>query len=371
MRIGLEVSPLAINSTGIPNYILRLLKGLAHIDADNEYFLYTNKRIPFSLGLPVNFKVVLLKRPLPRFQLWFQMALPYRLKREKIDIFHGLFSRLPLVLPVPGILTVHDLSGYKMPRFHKRHTYVTNQMFPTFIKKASGIIAVSKFTAEELVSIFPDAAEKTTVVHEASPPEYSEVTEKSELNRVRKKLNLPESFFLFLGTLEPRKNLTKLLEAFQRVSDSIPHSLVISGSAGWKTKEFFKRLKTSGIEDRVHLTGFVDGKDIPALLSLSDAFIYPSLYEGFGLPILEAMACGTPVITSNVSSMPEIAGEAAYLIDPQSADSIARGISTLAHDEARRKQLRERGLRRAGEFSWEETARKTLQVYREVLKDGV
>ncbi|MCD4700461.1 MAG: glycosyltransferase family 4 protein [Candidatus Aegiribacteria sp.] len=369
MRIGLEISPLAINASGIPNYILRLLHGFASVDKENQYFLYTNKPVPFDLALPDNFRTVIVKRPLPRFQLWFQMALPLRLRKDKIDVFHGLFSRLPFVLPVPGVITIHDLSGYKMPGLHKRKTHFTNLIYPLFAKKASRIIAVSEFTSKELSSCFPEVSSKTTVIYEAAPPEYSEVTEESELDRVREKYNLPSHFFLFLGTLEPRKNLPRLMEAFLQEVDSIPHSLIISGAIGWKTKELFNKLKISGAEDRIKLTGFVDREDIPALLSLAGAFIYPSLYEGFGLPVLEAMACGTPVITSNVSSMPEIAGDAALLVDPLSTESIANAISILAHDEGKRTLLRERGLERAGEFSWEETARKTLEVYRLILSE--
>ena len=369
MRIGLEISPLALNVSGIPNYIFRLLHGFASIDKENQYFLYTNRPVPFDLGLPDNFRTVILKRPLPRFQLWFQIELPYMLKKNGIDVFHGLFSRLPFMLPVPGVLTVHDLSGYKMPWFHKRKTHFTNLMYPLFVKRASRIIAVSEFTAKELASCFPKASDKTTVVHEAAPPEYSEVMEKSELNRIREKYDLPRRFLLFLGTLEPRKNLPGLLEAFLQVADTVPYSLVISGAIGWKTEELFDKLKKPGVKDRVQLTGFVDRKDIPVLLSLAEVFIYPSLYEGFGLPVLEAMACGTPVITSNISSMPEIAGDAALLVDPHSTESIANAISTLAHDEDQRKLLHEKGLKRVDEFSWEETARKTLEVYSLVISE--
>ncbi|MCK5115979.1 MAG: glycosyltransferase family 4 protein [Candidatus Aegiribacteria sp.] len=369
MRIGLEISPLAINFSGIPNYILRLLHGFASIDKENQYFLYTNRPIPFDLELPDNFRTVILKRPLPRFQLWFQIELPYKLKKDGIDVFHGLFSRLPFVLPVPSAITVHDLSGYRMPRLHKRKTHFTNLLYPLYVKKAARIIAVSEFTAKELASCFPETSSKTTVIHEAAPPEYSEVTEESELNRIREKYDLPHRFFLFLGTLEPRKNLPGLLEAFLQVADSVPHSLVISGAIGWKTEELFDKLKMSGVKDRVQLTGFVDRKDIPALLSLADVFVYPSLYEGFGLPVLEAMACGTPVITSNVSSMPEISGDAALLVDPGSTESISNAIMTLVHDEDKRALLRRRGLIRAREFNWEKTARETLLVYKQILSE--
>ena len=369
MRIGLEISPLALNISGIPNYILRLLQGFASIDKKNQYFLYTNRPIPFELGLPDNFKTIILNKPLPRFQLWFQIELPLRLKKDRIDIFHGLFSRLPFVLPIPGVITAHDLSAYRMPRFHKRKTHFTNLMYPVFVRKASRIIAVSEFTANELLSCFPEASGKITVVYEAAPPDYFEIADKSELERVIGKYNLPDRFLLFLGTLEPRKNLERLLEAFTASRSIIPHSLVISGAVGWKTKEFFNKLKGSAIENRIQLTGFVDREDIPTLMSLADVFIYPSLYEGFGLPVLEAMACGTPVITSNTSSLPEVTGNAAFLVDPYSSDSISNAVKTLVLDEERKTLMRERGLKRAGEFNWEKAARETLQVYRQVLAE--
>lgn len=370
MRIGLEVSPLAVNRTGIPNYIRRLLAGFASIHGGNTYFLYTNRPLPEDIRLPDNFRTVLLRKPLPRFQLWFQLALPGRLKKDRVDIFHGLFSRLPLRLPVPGVLTVHDLSGYNMPRLHKKWTHMTNLMYPAFVRKAAGIVAVSRATAREIEKSFPGASSKVTVIPEAAPPEYAEVKDREKLRRIRKKLGLPERFILFLGTIEPRKNLTRLLAAYMAAAPSIPHSLVISGSVGWKTGELFRELKNSDVRDRVKLTGFVDSRNIPALMTLADIFVFPSLYEGFGLPILEAMACGTPVVTSNVSSMPEVAGDAAILVDPLSTDSIAEGLKELALDRNKREDLRGKGLRRAAEFSWEDTAEKTLQVYRDILSRG-
>ncbi|MCK4504465.1 MAG: glycosyltransferase family 4 protein [Candidatus Aegiribacteria sp.] len=364
MRIGMEISPLIWEMSGIPNYILRLLNGLASIDSENEYFLYTNRPIPFDMGLPGNFRTVVLNRPSPRFQLWFQLALPLRLKKDRIDLFHGLYYRLPIVLPVPGVLTVHDLSGYLFPRFHTGKAHLVNLMYPVFVKKASRIIAVSEFTAKELKNNFPDASEKITVIHEAPPPDYTPVRDKSILEKVRKRFSLPERFFLFLGTLEPRKNLTGLLDAFYSVADSIPQSLVISGGTGWKTGHIFEKLQKGVSEGKVFLTGHIDRADVQALLSMAEFFVYPSLYEGFGLPVLESMACGTPVITSSVSSMPEIAGKAALLIDPVSKDSIAEAIRMLALDSIRRKEFSEKGLKRAGEFSWRKAAGETMDVYR-------
>lgn len=367
MRIGLEVSPLAVNASGIPNYIRRLLKGFSAVGEDHEFFLYTNRPIPEDLHLPDNFSTVILNRPSPRFQLWFQTALPRRLKKDRIDVFHGLFSRLPLLLPVPGVITVHDLSAYKMPGLHKRHTHMTNLLYPMFVKKASAIIAVSAFTAKEIVSCFPGASRKTVVVHEAAPPEYSMVTEGPALERTREKLDLPSRFVLFLGTLEPRKNLPRLLEAFSAICDEIPHKLVLSGPIGWKSSELKAKLQDPAIRSRVQLTGFVDAGDIPALLSLAEIFVYPSLYEGFGLPVLEAMACGTPVITSSTSSLPEVAGDAALLVDPESVPAISKAVVRLAGDENLRENLRERGLERSRRFSWTRAAGETLDVYRQMI----
>ncbi|MBD3277822.1 MAG: glycosyltransferase [Candidatus Aegiribacteria sp.] len=239
-----------------------------------------------------------------------------------------------------------------------------------FVKKASAIIAVSAFTAEEVESCFPGSSRKTIVVHEAAPPEYSMVTDSQRLERTREKLNLPSRFVLFLGTLEPRKNLPRLLEAFAGICDKIPHKLVLSGPVGWKSSELEAKLHDPRIADRVQLTGFVDAEDIPPLLSLAEIFVYPSLYEGFGLPVLEAMACGTPVITSTTSSLPEVAGDAALLVDPESSSAISGALVRLARDEDLRDELKELGLQRSRKFSWTRAAGETLDVYRRIIPAG-
>jgi len=370
LRIGLEVSPLAINSTGIPNYIRRLLRGFASLDTGNRYLMYTNRPLPEDLDLPSNFHEVLVNRPLPRFQLWFQLALPGRLRKDGVDVFHGLFSRLPLRMPVPSVITSHDLSGYRMPGMHKKWTHMTNLIYPVYMRRADRIIAVSEFTAGEIGKYFPESSSKTRVVHEAAPPEYSRVTDRAALEELRGKYGLPERYVLFLGTLEPRKNLPRLLEAYISIMGEIDHSLVIAGGMGWKSRELLDSLASSGAGDRVRLTGFVEAEDVPGLMSLADMFVYPSLYEGFGLPILEAMACGTPVITSSVSSMPEVAGSAALLVNPLSVEEIGQALLRLAADVELRSELSSRGLEREAGFSWERAARETLAVYEELLAEA-
>jgi len=368
LRIGLEVSPVAVNATGIPNYIRRLVEGFASLDDGNEYFLYTNRPLPEDFRLPERFRKVLVRKPYHRFQLWFQLELPGRMRKDGIGLFHGTFSRLPARMPVPGVITIHDLSGYNMPHVHKRWTRATNRLYPLYLRKAAAVITVSEFTASQVREAFPWAEDKIRVVHEAAPPDYAPVTDETVLERVRKKYGLPDRFFLFLGSLEPRKNLERLLEAYISVSRSIPHSLVISGGEGWKNTGLLDAVRRHG--DRVILTGFVEPDDLPGLLSLAECLVYPSLYEGFGLPILEAMACGTPVITSSVSSMPEVAGDAALLANPYSVEEIAGALSEMALDGGLRENLRKKGFLRNAEFSWKKSAEKTLSVYMEVLSGG-
>jgi len=368
LRIGLEVSPLAVNATGIPNYIRRLLEGFASLDSGDEFFLYTNRPIPSGPGLPDSFRTVIVDRPHPRFQLWFQLELPRRVRRDGVQVFHGLFSRLPFALPVPGVVTVHDLSGYAMPGIHKRWTHLTNLLYPLYLRKAAAVVAVSSFTASELSRTFPWIGDRIRVVHEAAPPEFAPVKDPSVLEAARARYGLPKRFILFLGTLEPRKNLGRLIEAYRSIAGRIPHSLVIAGGSGWRGGGLPDGKVRGEHRDRVLLTGFVDQEDLPALFSLAEMLVYPSIYEGFGLPILEAMACGTPVVTSSVSSMPEVAGDAALLADPRSVEGMAEAILRLAEDAGLRDELREKGFRREKGFSWRTAAARTMDVYREVLE---
>ncbi len=363
MRIGMKISPLAVLRAGIPNYILHLLRALAEEDDRNEYILYSSRPIPFDLELPDNFRSVTVSFPSPHLQLWYQAGLPLRMKRDGIDLFHDPVYPLPLALSLPGVITVHDLSNYTNPGVHRLRSVLSGKLFPVYLRKARQIITDSHFTASELRRLFPGAAHKINVIHLGVSDRFREVTETTALESVRRRYDLPSRFLLFLGTLEPRKNLDRLLEAFARSCSVIPHSLVITGGLGWKYDKLLELIADHPDRDRIHLTGYVEDADLPALLSSAEFLVYPSILEGFGFPILEAMACGTPVITSNVSSMPEIAGDASLLVDPLSVESISNAISLLGSSIDLRKELSGKGLVRAGGFSWRTTALKTLEVY--------
>jgi glycosyltransferase involved in cell wall biosynthesis len=290
------------------------------------------------------------------------------MRRDRLDLFHDPVYPLPFLLPVPGVITVHDLSGYEVPGVHGARAALAARLYPSHLRRASMIIADSFYTASRITRLFPWASDKVEVVPLGVSDAFRRVERGEETTRVAEKYALPSRFMLFLGTLEPRKNLDRLLSAFQSVAGDIPHWLVIAGGLGWKYQKLLERISDHPMRSRIILTGFVDDANLPVLLSMAEFLVYPSLLEGFGLPVLEAMACGTPVLTSDTSSMPEIAGEAAHLVNPLSIESIENGIRLLATDGSYRESLSEKGIQRASGFKWRNTAEKTLDVYERVLK---
>ncbi len=367
MRIGIRVSPLASPFTGIPVYVFNLVREIAKLDRENLYFLYTNKEIPLKFDLPQNFQVVLVKKPYPRLQLWYQIGLPLRMRKDRLDLYHDTLFLLPFLQgKIPGVITVHDLSGLLMPEYHEKKVSLTSKIIPFAVRKARRIIAVSNFTRQEVEKFFPHAKGKVRVVYNGVSPEFRPAPEE-EIKRVREKYGINYPYVMYLGTIEPRKNLSTLLSAFSLLIKEFPHYLVLVGMKGWKYRGIFQALEELSIRERVIFTGFVPAADLPPLYTGADVFVYPSLYEGFGIPALEAMACGTPVVASNTSSLPEVVGEAGLLADPRSPEEIARKIRMVLRDKKLAEELSLRGKQRAREFSWEKTAKGTLEVYREVL----
>jgi glycosyltransferase involved in cell wall biosynthesis len=358
-----------MNVSGISNYVRNLLKGLAAIGGEHGFILYTNRMVVVNPSLPENFAVKLVRLPFPKFQVWFQLGLPFRLHRDGVDLFLGPFHRLPLLSAIPSVLTIHDLSGLVLKNYHLRSVVARNSLIPLFIRKARRILADSHFTRDEIVHLFPRAKSKVDVVTLAPAPGLSREEDEILLNSVKHDLGLPNRYILFLGTLEPRKNLSRLLEAYASIAHRIPQDLVLAGRMGWMSEPLLEILERENIRERIHLTGFVEDDQLPALMTMADLMAYPALYEGFGLPVVEAMACGTPVLTSSVSSLPEAAGGAALLADPFSVKDIAEKLLKLAEDSGLRAMLAKKGLVRVSELSWERTARMTLQTCSRVL-DG-
>lgn len=284
------------------------------------------------------------------------------------ELFHATEHLLPPLRRIPTVLTVHDLIFRLFPRHHKRlNLWYLNATMPLYCCRAHAIIAVSEATKHDLMNLYGVPAKKITVIHEAAAPHFKPATAE-QIATVRERYGLPEHYILRVGTIEPRKNLERLLDALQLLqrSDSTIR-LVVVGGKGWLYKRFFRKLHRSDLRQAVILTGHVQDTDLPAIYSGATLLVEPSLYEGFGLPLLEAMACGTPVVCSNVSSLPEVAGDAAYYFDPRNSAAMAEAIGEVWRDGSLRDTMRHNGLARAAQFSWERAARETLAVYRTLV----
>jgi len=284
------------------------------------------------------------------------------------ELFHATEHLLMPLRGVPTVLTVHDLIYRLFPRYHKRLNYVyLNAAMPLYVRRADAIIAISRSTKRDLVRLYRVPPEKVTVVYEAPAPHFQPARPEA-IAAVRRRYSLPDRFMLTVGTIEPRKNLSRLVDALALVRRIRPDlELVIAGTRGWLDTDFFRHLEGHACRESVLMLGYVPDGDLPALYAAADLCVVPSLYEGFGLPVLEAMACGTPVACSRVSSLPELGGDAAAYFDPTSVEEMSAGISRVLGDESLGEAMRVRGLARAARFSWERTARETMAVYEKVL----
>ena len=284
-------------------------------------------------------------------------------------LFHATEHLLLPLRGIPTVLTVHDLIFRRYPAHHKRlNRWYLNATMPLFCRRAGHIITVSEQSRRDVIAAYGIPAEKITVVYEAADPRFCPQPAEA-IATVRGCYNLPGRYLLFVGTIEPRKNLGRLLVAFERLyAAGLTDALVIVGKHGWLYDDFFARLKNSPARQAVIFPGFVPDADLPAVYAGAQALAFPSEFEGFGLPVLEAMACGTPVVCSNTSSLPEVAGGAALLVDPLDADALTDALRRVLSDPTLATDLSVRGIAQAGRFSWERAAQETLAVYRRVMR---
>lgn len=380
MRIGLDCQPFFWAKTGIYWYWYYLLKELSKITKDDTLFLFgfsprgQRPELPPELQERENLKFLFPKSP-PR-------TLILGLSRLSGGSFPGkLFPKLDLVhfpnftaFPVGSarvVLTVHDLIFKLFPNTVDRKVKTILELYlPSSLRIAQLIIVNSRSTEKDLIRFFPFVEGKTRVIYPGVDDIFHPVNDPKRKETVLQKYKL-EEYILFVGTLEPRKNLITLIKAYGKLlkfidSESCP-DLAIVGAKGWKHTpffEFFQRLPNE-IQKKIHFLGFVPEEDLPVLYSSARVFVFPSLYEGFGLPVLEAMACGTPVVTSNVSSLPEIGGDAVEFVNPKNAEEIAVKILGLL-DEKRASLFREKGLIQAKKYSWGKAAAQTYEIYNQL-----
>jgi glycosyltransferase involved in cell wall biosynthesis len=371
MRIAINTLPMKRKLHGVGNYIKNLVRCLSHLDSANEYLIIASRENLSHLGnLPESFQIQLApSSPVQRI-FWEQTVLPAKLKRHGIDLYHGPAFIVPLLKTCLQLVTIHDASFSLTP---ERHSFQRRAFYrvivPTIMQSSDGIIAVSRSAKSDLLDVARVPAEKISVIPLGVDSHFQPVHEAHCLEYVRQKYSLPRDFILYVGMIEPRKNLETLVDAYLANSLASRFDLVLAGALGWNYSSLLQKIQASGVADRIRLPGYIPDSDLPALYTAAAAFAYPSFYEGFGLPVLEAMACGTPVVTSSISSLPEVAGTAALLTDPHDSGALASALETILTNPNLRCELSARGLQRARSFTWEETARKTLALYHRTTHD--
>lgn len=382
MNIGIDCRALQDSFiAGIGYYINYLLHNLAKIDNENRYILlYNSFRKSFLKGAPKyeyeNFRQVMFRIPNVFFSgisgTPISALLPIERLMGGIDIFHATNYLLPYCSHARSILTIYDLSILKFSQFHplKRRIVFSKGRLSNSAKACDAVIACSEATKTDIVDILNVRPEKIKVIYAAISPEFSKIDNKQLIDNVLKKYSLPEKYILYVGTLEPRKNVARLIEAFKKIKDRVKgeYRFVLIGGRGWHYKDIFATINRLRLDDSVVYLDYLTREDLPPILNGAEAFVYPSLYEGFGLPPLEAMACGVPTVVSKVSCFPEVVGDAALKVNPYSIDDIADGIYRILTDGGLRETLRQKGLERVKNYSWERTARETLTLYNEVYE---
>lgn len=363
------------NQSGTGRYTEELIKGLPSIhEMVDLHVALPNDADVGVLGVDDAHRIPVNTQKLLGGSKYRDKGILKDLKRLQPDIVHypatiGSMAKRKKWDRSKVIVTVHDLAFMRNPEWFKksRAVYYQKKIRGT-VASADRVIVDSCATADDVMLFLEYPEEQIDVVPLGVDDSFREASEEAQAS-AREKYHLPESFFLFVGTIEPRKNIGAIVEAYENIANRVPQDLVIAGRDGWKVKPIYKTIKKSAFRDRIHLSGFIEQDDLPAVLSAADVFVWPSLWEGFGLPLLEAMACGTPVVTSDVSSIPEVVGHAAATVDPFVPEMIGRAMKNFGTTESLRLGYRNSGLNRVEDFPWSNCVEMTYAVYERAL-DG-
>ncbi len=355
MRIGVDVSALVREAAGIGQCIINLVKNIMDIDTENEYFLFSYDKIELPFSLKKNWTFVNYgggKHP----QVRYFTKLPQILRQLKIEVFFGTRHYLPpFNSKIRYVALVHDLIPLRMPElFTKRHLS-RFRIFTRLCKyQADSYIAVSKATKADIMKYMHIPKEKIQVIYEGANPDFTPERDEEGIAETMKRFGITEKYLLCLSTVEPRKNMLRTIQAYESyvLKNSLPYKLVIVGGKGWKDGEIYDYVNKHQLQEHVLFTGYVSNQDVKNIYANATLFIYASLYEGFGIPVLEAMQSGVPVITSNVSSMPEVAGKACLLVDPYNIEEIRDAIVTVLNSPKLQADMRSKGIKQASKFSW-------------------
>ena len=369
MRIAIDARKL--RDYGIGTYIRNLVRNLARIDRTTDYVLIVQPSdVEIAGALGDNFRTV------PdwsgNYSIREQLSIPLDLRREKVDLFHAPHYVLPPLTPCRSVVTIHDCIHLRFPQYlpnRLAYVYARSSLWIA-THRASRVLTVSETSKRDILRYFHVPESRIDVIYNAIDERLGQAPSATELAEVRERYQLNDPFVLYTGNIKPHKNLERLIEAFHalRLGGLDQVKLLIIGDEISKYPALRRAVHRYKLHKHVRFFGFVPDKTLASLYRLASVFVFPSLYEGFGLPPLEAMAAGTPVITSNVSSLPEVVGNAAILIDPYEPDSIAEAMRRVLTDAPLREELREKGLARVKEFSWERSVQRVRQIYTEVIE---
>ena len=371
MRIAIDAHSVGTQLAGNETYAVNLIEALAEIDQSNQYTLYVTRQSAidrFANRWP-NFNV---KRMVPHTPLVrIPVTLSAELRRNPVDVLHVQYTAPPLA-PCSVVATIHDLSFEHLPEtFNRRSRAQLRLTVRRTARKAAQILTLSEFSRRDIIDTYRIAPDRVSVTPAAAPSHFKPIEDETELRKIREIYGIERDYILSVSSIQPRKNLIRLIEAYSclrglRPEGKLPQ-LILVGKRGWLDNETFRAAQRHSANNDIAFTGYVAENDLPALYSGATCFVYPSFFEGFGLPVLEAMQCGAPVIAGNRTSIPEVVGKAGLLFDPFDTNSLVQALTRVLDDSEYRAALRIQGLERAREFDWKQTARMTLQAYQKAV----
>jgi glycosyltransferase involved in cell wall biosynthesis len=376
MRIGIDARSVLKKRTGVGNYTYNIAKNLSRIDKENQYVLFYSHHKNVRSAIPrfdnPNFETRYFRIPNKLLNLmWGTFRMP---KIDwlvgRVDLYHSPNYNLNILGHGKSVITIHDLNFLAL----REHSIYTAKWYyaykiKDYAHQADAVIVVSESTKREVLKYLEVPGKKVHVIYNGYSPAFRPLVENENTKKVLDKYRIKGDYILFVGTLEPRKNIEGVIRAYHQCKAKEDFLLVLAGGRGWKYKTVFGLLEELKLKNRVVFTWYVPESDLPALYNQASLFVYPSFYEGFGIPPLEAMACGLPVIVSNTTSMPEVVGDAGLYVDPHDVKQISHSIDTVLSDDQLRNSMKEKGLERAEMFSWEKTAREILKLYQQLVRE--
>lgn len=376
MRIGFDYTVAVTETAGIARYTSELMQALLEMDLSNEYVLIITKDAREDPARTLPREVEIRKLPFSHqgeWMIWHRLGLPLPVEffTGKVEVFHSPDALLPPLHHARGVVTIHDLSHMIYPEYMDPGiAKFFDKAMRKSIERARMVIAVSEATKLDLVRLLGVSEDKIEVIYNGVSTKFSPVRDEEQLSNMRNRYKIVHPFILSIGSVQPRKNLQRLITAYSilRQRRELTHQLLFIGGGGWLSDDLFRQIEGLGVAEDIRFLGYVPDEELPTLICLADVFAFPSLYEGFGLPALEAMACGTPVVSSNISAMPEVLGDAALLVDPLDVECLAETLRQILLNDQLRTELTKQGFKRSQRFTWVKAAQKYLEVYERAFR---